>query len=70
MLQRLGEVRGFNVIFAGEIGGGAGEFEDAVLGAGAELQLLDGGDARNPAKTSENGLARSILPLVVFLSIE
>ena len=43
ILQCLGEVRCFDVVCAGEIGDGAGEFEDAVVGAGGALQLLDGG---------------------------
>ena len=70
VLQGLGQVRCFDVVCAGEIGDGAGDFEDEVLGAGGELQLPDSGDARNSAKTSENGLARRILPLAVSLFIE
>ena len=31
-----------DVLFAGEVGDGAGDFEDAVEGAGAELESGDG----------------------------
>ena len=34
---------GVDLLLAGEVGDGAGEFEDAVVGAGAEVHLTDGG---------------------------
>ncbi len=43
MLNRLRNVR-HSDLFAGiQVGDGAGEFQDAVVGAGGEVQLVDGG---------------------------
>ena len=43
VLQGLGQVGGVDILCPGEVGDGAGEFEDAVVGAGAEVHLADGG---------------------------
>ena len=43
VLQRHGKVGRFDVIIARQVRDGAGEFEDAVIRAGGELELLDGG---------------------------
>ena len=39
VLNRLGDVRGLNGLDSGEVGDGAGQFEDAVKGAGRKLEL-------------------------------
>ena len=42
VLQGLGEVGGLDVVFARQVGDGAGDFEHAVEGAGAEVHLGHG----------------------------
>ncbi len=49
VLQRFGQVGGGNIHAAGKVGDGAGEFEDAVVGAGGELQLVHGGAHQSSA---------------------
>jgi hypothetical protein len=46
VLERFGEVGGFDVVGTGEVGDGAGELEHPVIAAGGELQLLEGGSRR------------------------
>ena len=43
VLQGLGDVRRLDDVAIGEVGDGAGELEDAVEGAGGELETLGGG---------------------------
>ncbi len=43
VLQRLGQVRCLDVVGGVEIGDGAGEFENSMIGTSGELYLLDGG---------------------------
>jgi len=45
VLDRLRHVRGRDVRVAAEIGDGAGDLEEAIVGAGGEAELLDGGTA-------------------------
>ena len=40
VLQGFCQVSGADLIFSGQIGDGAAEFEDAVVGARSELHLL------------------------------
>lgn len=42
ILHRFGDMRRLDLLGAGEIGNGAGQLEDAVVGAGAEMQLAHG----------------------------
>ena len=42
VLDGFGDVFGGNSSGAGEVGDGAGDLEDAVVGAGAEAQAADG----------------------------
>ena len=42
VLDSLGDVREGDRRFGGEVGDGAGDFEDAVVGAGGEALLLHG----------------------------
>jgi hypothetical protein len=43
VLQSFGDVRGGDFVGGGEVGDGAGEFDDAVVGAGGEVHLAGGG---------------------------
>jgi hypothetical protein len=42
ILDGFEEVRGFDAVGVGEVGDGAGDFEDAVVGAGGEGELFHG----------------------------
>ncbi len=42
VLQRLCQVSGLDAITAGQVGDGAGQLEDAVIGTRRELQLVHG----------------------------
>lgn len=44
VLHRLGYVRGVDSLAPREVGDGAGDFEDAVVGAGGEAEAFDGGE--------------------------
>jgi hypothetical protein len=41
VLDRLGQMHDFDLLLAREIGDGAAEFEDAVIGAGAQIAAED-----------------------------
>ena len=42
ILNRFEQVVAFDFVDAGEIGDGAGDFQDAIVGAGGERELLHG----------------------------
>jgi hypothetical protein len=42
ILDRLQDMRGLNVLSRGEIGDGARDLEDAIVGSGAQIELFHG----------------------------
>jgi len=42
-LDRFGDVAGFDVFYSGQVGDGAGDFQDAAVGSRAQAQFVDGG---------------------------
>lgn len=42
VLNRFGHVGGIDRLFPGQVGDGAGQFEDAVMGTGGEAQGVEG----------------------------
>jgi hypothetical protein len=60
VLDRLGQMHDFDLLLAREIGDGAAEFEDAVIGAGAQIAAED-----SPPSSPSKGTRR----MSVWISI-
>jgi len=61
VLDRLGEVRYFDVLAAVEVGDGARHLADALVGAGTETQALDGSSQQRLAGLGELAVGADLL---------
>jgi hypothetical protein len=55
VLDGFGDMGDLNIVYAAEIGDGSGDFEQAVVAAGGEAELLDGGAHQHGSPAAPSG---------------